>query len=78
MLARGERAWSANQAERAAGLPRIIPLARVHNGLRGNGPLETWPEYRRYLRSAGVRADSEPAVTITPGFCARGRSDRVP
>lgn len=64
----GQLAWDNNRRDRAAGLPRIVPLTQT----RSITPLETWPDYRRSLRDSGIRPGS-PA-RISPAFCRHGGS----
>lgn len=62
----GGTAWRAYERDRAAGLPRFVP-----ESARPDGSLESWPQYRAYLRDS-ARAP-EPPVRATPGLCALGR-----
>ena len=62
----GGAAWRAYERDRARGLPRFVPPAA-----RPDGSLETWPQYRAYLRDSAT--GREPRVIATPGLCALGR-----
>ncbi|HEX9446379.1 MAG TPA: DUF1353 domain-containing protein [Dongiaceae bacterium] len=66
----GEDAWDANRAERAQGLPRIIPADRL--------PIPadlTWPDYRQLLFRQGVR---DPQVAPGAAYCRLGDTTVVP
>lgn len=68
----GARAWYRNATDRGEGLPRIIPFdssGRPTAPLRQPLPIETWPEYRRWLRSQGVLPQHEPPVVKTKQLC---------
>ncbi|WP_414682261.1 DUF1353 domain-containing protein [Longimicrobium sp.] len=62
----GGRAWRQNARDRAIGLPRHMPTS----GVRGPGPLEQWPDYRRFLKQQGVQP--LPKVPVSQAFCAHG------
>lgn len=66
--ARGESSWIANQNERQARQPRIIPEAHMRIG-----PLEVWSSYRQQLYKLGVWA--EPLVLQAPAYCAADERD---
>lgn len=59
----GEAAWTENARAKAAGQPRVIPVADLDLP-----PLVTWPEYRAQLVGKGVRPAPTPAVA--PTYCA--------
>ena len=61
----GAASWQSNAAERASGLPRIIPQE-----YRSVPPLTSWREYRVQLRDYGIAAS--PGVTVSSSACARG------
>ena len=62
----GGTAWRTNRKERNSGLIRIVPAADV----RPPHALETWGEYRSFLRSAGTV--SPPRSAIENVFCLHG------
>jgi hypothetical protein len=66
----GDGAWQNNAAERAMGLPRIVPDAALEFG-----PLVLWPDYRRTLAQGGV---GDPPVVSQPAYCAAGDTTEVP
>ena len=63
----GNGAWSGNAAEKAAGKPRVIPLA-----FRQIPALTNWSDYREQLVAAGVKPD--PTPTTAPTYCTAARS----
>jgi hypothetical protein len=67
----GEAAWNKNAAERAAGLPRIVP----ESYLRPADPNVKWPAYREMLVSQGV---TDPPFEQNPAYCAYGNTTTVP
>jgi hypothetical protein len=58
----GQTAWDQNAVDKAAGSPRIIPVADLDIP-----PLATWSEYRTQLIAKGVRP--EPAPMQPPTYC---------
>jgi hypothetical protein len=66
----GGAAWSANAAERARGLPRVVPADAM-----AIGPLDLWDGYRAKLVEAGAR---DPAFESAPPYCALGARAEVP
>ena len=66
----GNKAWSDNTAERASGLPRVIPQDK-----RNFGPLVLWKDYQQELFNQGVR---DPQFPATPPYCPLGNSNNVP
>jgi Protein of unknown function (DUF1353) len=58
----GQSAWDQNAAAKAAGSPRIIPVADLDIP-----PLATWSEYRSQLVAKGVRP--QPTPTQSPAYC---------
>lgn len=66
----GKQAWDSNRGERNQGLSRIVPV-----GFRRPRAMENWREYRESI-AAQLGPPHEPAVEITPGFCAQGGPSR--
>jgi hypothetical protein len=66
----GTSAWNANAADRARGLPRVVP-----EGAMAIGPLDLWDGYRQALVERGVR---DPAFETGPPYCALGARAEVP
>jgi hypothetical protein len=66
----GSSSWDANAADRARGLPRVIPKESM-----AFGPLELWESYRKGLMDAGVK---DPAFERNPAYCALGATTDVP
>lgn len=64
----GESSWIANQKERQAGQPRIIPEANMKIG-----PLDVWASYREQLYKLGV--GPEPPLPQAPPYCAAEERD---
>lgn len=62
----GGAAWRAYERDRARRLPRFVTP-----GARPDGSLETWPQYRAYLRDSA--AAPEPRLVASRGLCALGR-----
>ena len=58
----GQSAWDQNAAAKAAGSPRIIPVADLDIP-----PLATWSEYRAHLVANGVRP--QPSPMQSPDYC---------
>ncbi|HEX8691201.1 MAG TPA: DUF1353 domain-containing protein [Longimicrobium sp.] len=58
----GGSAWKANENDRAAGLPRVIPDAYL------NVPVTTWKKYRAELRRLQVALD--PPDAEPPQYCS--------
>ena len=66
----GDSAWESNAAERARGLPRIIPDSDLEFG-----PTILWRDYRALLAQRGV---ADPALELAPAYCAIGDTTDVP
>ena len=66
----GEAAWTSNAGERAARLPRVIPVASL-----GFGPNVLWPDYRQTLQQKGV---VDPDFPAAPDYCVAGDSTDIP
>jgi hypothetical protein len=66
----GAGAWSRNAAERAAGLPRVVPATRL-----AFGPNVLWNDYRETLKRNG---DTDPPFETRPAYCALGDTTDVP
>ena len=66
----GDSAWDGNAAERARGLPRIVPDADLEFG-----PLVLWHDYRQTLAEKGV---IDPPPERQPAYCAVGDGTDVP
>jgi hypothetical protein len=58
----GQSAWDQNAAEKAAGSPRIVPVADLDIP-----PLATWSEYRSQLIAKGVHP--QPTPMQPPDYC---------
>jgi Protein of unknown function (DUF1353) len=58
----GQSAWDQNATDKAAGSPRIIPVADLDIP-----PLATWSEYQTQLIAKGVRP--EPTPMQPPTYC---------
>jgi hypothetical protein len=67
----GSSAWAQNQAERAQGVPRVIP----EQYLRPADPNMQWADYRKQLFALGVR---DPEFQRNPSYCRYGDSTAVP
>jgi Protein of unknown function (DUF1353) len=65
----GGAAWAGNARAKAAGLPRIIPVAALDFG-----PQVLWAQYQLQLRAAGVK-DPPPGAG---SYCVVGDATRVP
>ena len=66
----GDSAWQGNAAEKASGLPRVVPVADLEFG-----PLVLWRDYRQTLAQRGV---SDPLLPSQPAYCAVGDGTEVP
>lgn len=62
----GGTAWRTYEQARAAGLPRFVPPRA-----RADLSLESWKQYRMYLRDSARAA--EPTVVASARLCALGR-----
>lgn len=67
----GGGAWRSNAAERAAGLPRVIP----DEFARPEDPNMDWETYRRLLQQKAVK---DPPFDASPSYCRYGDSTQVP
>jgi hypothetical protein len=65
----GGAAWESNATARAAGKPRIIPLA-----YENVPPETTWQQYQEVLIGKGAVASADHPSRIDPQFCASARS----
>ena len=64
----GEGAWTDNQNQRKAGLPRVIPEPYLQIG-----PLDVWVSYRKRLYDNNVRP--EATVPRSPTYCSATEQD---
>lgn len=69
VVAGGESAWETNRAERLAGMPKVVPLAR-----KDFHPNATWETYRKQLVTLGIK---DPIFTGND-YCVFGDSTEVP
>ncbi len=63
----GGSAWRANQKERRAGTPRVVPETFF--------PIPdtiTWEEFRKQLEQSGVRSKQRQNGLAPPAYCAAG------
>ena len=66
----GGKPWADNAAERATGLPRIVPPDKMNFG-----PLVLWEDYQQQLFGEGIR---DPQFPVSPPYCPLGDSTSVP
>lgn len=66
----GDSAWQGNAAEKASGLPRVVPEADLEFG-----PTVLWQDYRQTLAQRGV---GDPPFPPQPAYCAVGDATEVP
>jgi len=69
----GGAAWKANAAEKAAGLPRMVP-----SELRKLSAADTWSALRERIRATQGPAAHAPPPSSTPDYCQHGNSLEVP